>query len=86
MQGSKDQTGQSGQQSQAFSQGKVDARYGEEPHVITDRLRSTMANAAQGEFLVIGKRQDGSPFLWGTGDEERTRELAKEAAPVLANL
>jgi hypothetical protein len=73
----------SGQQQTGF--GKVDARYSEEPHVITDRLRSTMANSAQGDFLVIGTRQDGSPFAWSTGDENKTLELAK-ASPVLAEL
>lgn len=67
--------------------GKIDTRFNEEPHVITDRLRSTMANSLDGDFLVIGKRQDGSPFAWSTGDQDATKELANSVGtPVLAEL
>lgn len=64
--------------------GQFDARFSEEPHVIQDRLRAMGASAQ--DLLVIGKRQDGSPFAWSTGDQDATRELAKTAAPVLADL
>jgi hypothetical protein len=65
---------------------QIDGRYGEEPHVITDRLRSTMANAAQGDFVVLGKKQDGSPFLWSTGDQAVAKDLAKSFAGELTGL
>jgi hypothetical protein len=83
-----EQQGQSGQgfASQRTGVQTLDARYSEEPHVITDRLRTTMANAASGDFIVIGKKQDGSPFLWSSADQDKTQELAKVAAPVLAGL
>lgn len=81
-----EQQGQQGAGSQQPYAGKIDARFSEEPHVITDRLRTTMNNSLDGDFLVIGKRQDGSPFAWSTGDADATKELAKVAAPVLADL
>lgn len=62
--------------------GQFDARFKEEPHVITDRLRSM--GTSLDDVLVIGRKQDGSPFAWSTGDETKTLELAKAAAPVLA--
>lgn len=83
--------GTTGQQASGFGSQRtgaqpLDARYGEEPHVITDRLRTTMGNAAQGDFIVIGQKQDGSAFLWSSADESKVQELAKVAAPVLAGL
>lgn len=73
-------------QRQTYGEGKgqFDARFKEEPHVITDRLRSMGTNLDN--VLVIGQKADGSPFAWSTGDEDATRELAKQAAPVLADL
>lgn len=64
----------------------IDARYGEEPHVVTDRLRSTMNNSLDGDFIVIGLKQDGSPFLWSSADQAKSQELAKVVAPELAGL
>jgi hypothetical protein len=85
------QQGTAGQQASGFSGQRtgaqvLDARYSEEPHTITDRLRSTMNNSLDGDFIVIGQKQDGSPFLWSSGDQTKAQELAKVAAPVLAGL
>jgi hypothetical protein len=58
---------------------QLDARYGEEPHVITDRLRTTMANAAQ-RRLHRDRQEAGRlavPVV--DGRSGKVQELAKVA-------
>jgi hypothetical protein len=81
-----------GQQAQGFAGARsgsqpIDARYGETPEIVQDRLRTAMRTAVDGDFLVIGQKSDGSPFLWSTADnKDKTTELAKLAAPELVGL
>jgi hypothetical protein len=82
----KEQGSTTGQQATGFGSSRtgsqpLDARYSEDVHTIADRLRP-MASA-DSNLIVIGQKQDGSPFLWATGDKQVTADLAKQVAPEL---
>jgi hypothetical protein len=84
MQNERDQS--SGQSAGAAQGQKIDGRFSQEPHAIYDQLRPLTSGTAGTDFVVMGRKQDGTVFAWSTGDKERTEELAKQAAPVLAGL
>lgn len=77
-----EQSREHGQQGQGYG---LDARFSEDSQAVSERLRQTMLTE-DAKFVVIGQRQDGTAFAWSNSDENKTQELARAAAPVLANL